>query len=184
MKHTFVQSMFLLATLLCCSVSFQAQDQAATHHSSSSPSHGGGPLGLGIVLGEPTGLSAKYWLTSKHSLDFGLGYSFNSFIFVYADYLFHFPGAFGASSQFVAQLNPYIGIGGIFMGSTASSGTRGRYFTSDGSSAGVGMRLPLGIEWTPGEPPLGIFIELVPGLGIIPSTFGFVEGGIGVRYYF
>lgn len=175
----FVTSMVLLASLLCWSASLPA----ATHPSSS-PSHGGGPLGIGIVLGEPTGLSGKYWLTSRHALDFGLGYSFNSFVYVFADYLFHFPGTFGASSQFVAQLNPYIGIGGIFLGSTAGSGSNGRYFTSGGSSAGVGMRLPLGIEWTPGEPPLGIFIELVPGLGIIPSTFGFFEGGIGIRYYF
>jgi hypothetical protein len=155
------------------------QAQAASHLTTSSH-----PFGLGIVLGEPTGLSAKYWVTSHHAVDFGLAYSFNSFVYIFADYLFHFPGAFGTSSRFVTQLNPYIGIGGIFLGSTSSGRVDNKYFTSGGSSAGVGLRLPLGIEWSPGEPPLGIFVELVPGIGIIPSTFGFLEGGIGVRYYF
>ena len=49
-------------------------------------------FGLGVVLGEPTGISAKYWLTSGGALDFGLGYSFtssNSVFDFYADYVFH-----------------------------------------------------------------------------------------------
>jgi hypothetical protein len=48
-------------------------------------------FGLGIILGEPTGISAKYWTGSTTALDFGLGYSFekNSRMHLHADYLFH-----------------------------------------------------------------------------------------------
>jgi hypothetical protein len=163
----------------------RSSSAAPTAHSASHGGHLSRPFGLGVVIGEPTGLSAKYWLTSKHAIDFGLAYSFNSFVEVFADYLFHFPGVFGASSQFTTQLTPYIGIGGIFFGSTNGVNSRNNhYFTSDGSTAGLGLRLPLGIEWSPMDPPIGVFVELVPGLGIIPSTFGFLEAGIGVRYYF
>jgi len=49
-------------------------------------------FGLGVVLGEPTGISAKFWLTPGTALDFGLGYSFtssNSVFDFYADYVFY-----------------------------------------------------------------------------------------------
>jgi hypothetical protein len=174
-----------LALITACAATSPTAHAAARHHTGegSNTAHAG-QFGLGVVLGEPTGLSAKYWLNSNQAVDFGLAYSFNDFVYIFADYLFHFPHAFGASTEFVSQLNPYVGIGGVFLGSTVSNRNDNRYFTSGGSSAGLGLRLPLGIEWRPARPPLGIFVELVPGIGIIPSTFGFFEGGIGVRYYF
>lgn len=142
-----------------------------------------GNLGLGIVLGEPSGLSAKYWLHSRDALDFGLAYSFNSFFAIFADYLYHFPGAFAAQKAPISQITPYVGIGAIFFTDTSSARTSSRYFTST-NSAGLGLRIPLGLEWRPSSTPLGIFLELVPGMGIIPATFGFLEGGIGARFYF
>jgi hypothetical protein len=142
------------------------------------------PFGLGIVIGEPTGLSAKYRMSSRDALDFGLAYSYNDFVYLFSDYLYHFPGAFrSAHSPFLSQVTPYIGIGGILLISTNDGRNDRRYFTENGS-VGLGMRLPVGLEWKPDSPPLGVFVELVPGIGIIPSTFGFLEGGIGIRYYF
>jgi hypothetical protein len=142
-----------------------------------------GNLGVGIVLGEPSGLSAKYWLRSRDAVDFGLAYSFDDFFAVFSDYLFHFPGVFGRNAP-AAQITPYLGVGAILLADTADGRTNGRFFTNDGSSVGLGLRIPLGVEWRPSYPPLGIFLELVPGLGIIPSTFGFLEAGIGGRFYF
>lgn len=143
----------------------------------------GGPLGLGIVLGEPSGLSAKYWLGSRTAVDFGLAYSFNSFFAIFSDYLYHFPAAFASQKNPISEISPYVGIGAIFFADTASSRSSSRYFTTDGD-VGLGLRLPLGLEWRPNSAPIGIFLELVPGIGIIPSTFGFVEGGLGGRFYF
>src|SRR3954471_15284887 len=34
----------------------------------------GRKLGLGFVLGDPTGLSGKYWVGATNSIDFGLGF--------------------------------------------------------------------------------------------------------------
>jgi hypothetical protein len=170
----------VLGFLTCLGLgSVAATPAQAAHHGSR-----GHPFGLGVVIGEPTGLSAKYFLNSNQALDFGLAYSFSDFLYIFSDYLFHFPGLFGAPNAFVSQLTPYVGIGGIFLSSTSTGRRDGRYFTGDGSTTGLGMRLPLGIEWTPGYPTLGVFVELVPGIGLIPSTFGFFEGGVGIRYYF
>ena len=37
---------------------------------------GGGTWELGVILGEPTGLSAKYWMSQETALDFGAAWSF------------------------------------------------------------------------------------------------------------
>ena len=61
-------------------------------------------FGLGVVLGEPTGISAKFWLTPGTALDLGLGYSFTSeksvFDF-YADYVFHNSDMIHSAENFV-----------------------------------------------------------------------------------
>ena len=158
--------------------------ETGTHHSGTPGGLGaGGRFGLGIVLGEPSGLSAKYWLRSHDAVDFGLAYSFDSFFAVFSDYLYHFVGALSGQKTPLSQMTPYIGIGAILLTDTAASHSNTHFFTANGSSVGLGLRLPLGMEWRPIHP-LGIFLELVPGLGIIPSTFGFFEAGIGARFYF
>ena len=49
-------------------------------------------FGIGVIIGEPTGLSAKYWLNDIKAVDFGLAYSFvrkHSAVSLHADYLYH-----------------------------------------------------------------------------------------------
>ncbi len=50
-------------------------------------------FGLGVILGEPTGLSGKYWTSSTNAIDGGLAWSFRhaGFFHVHADYLWHYP---------------------------------------------------------------------------------------------
>ncbi len=143
-------------------------------------------LGVGIVFGEPTGLTAKVWQEKDRALDFGLSYSFNSFLLFYGDYLLHFPGSFShPKSPFLTELNPYLGLGAVALLSTDSSrSSRVLFADNNSSSVGMGARIPLGVEWIPQDTKFGIFVEIVPGLGIIPSMFAFLNLGIGARYYF
>jgi hypothetical protein len=143
------------------------------------------PFGLGVIVGEPFGVTGKYWIDRRSAIDSNFAFSFSNYFLLYADYLYHFPGAFGRSSTFVSQLNPYIGAGLEYFIQTQDTGRQDRtYFRSDQGSAGLGVRIPLGIEWRPGSPPLGVFVELTPGVGVIPATFAFVQGGVGIRFYF
>ncbi|MCM2323271.1 MAG: hypothetical protein NDJ90_08405 [Oligoflexia bacterium] len=142
-----------------------------------------GGTAVGVIFGEPTGITGKFWQGSRNAIDAGFAYSFDSFMMIYGDYLWHFPGAFGASTPFVASLSPYLGVGGEIMFGDRYHWDR-KWVVQESSSAGIGMRIPLGIEWRPANPPLGVFVEMVPGLGIIPGMFGFFHGGLGVRYYF
>jgi hypothetical protein len=168
--------LFLIsATVLANSRSSFAASYSTDHHQA----------GLGIVLGEPTGLTGKFWM-GKQAVDAGLSYSFNDFFLLYSDYLFHFPEIFrSASEKWAKQFEPYVGIGGILFISTTSDPRDHTYFREPGSSSvGFGIRIPIGLEWMPMPPPIGVFAEIVPGVGVVPSTFGFVQGGIGIRYYF
>lgn len=146
--------------------------------------NGSKTTGVGVILGSPTGLTAKFWSASDQAIDAGLAYSFSEFMLIYGDYLFHFPGLFGSSTQFVRELKPYFGVGGAFFFSTDGSGGRKRRYSDDSTSAGLGLRVPFGAEWLPATAPLGVFLELVPGVGLAPGTTAFLDGGVGVRYYF
>jgi hypothetical protein len=146
---------------------------------------GRAPLGLGAVFGEPTGFSAKYWLGNPdQAIDAGLSYSFDDFLLVYADYLFHFPTLMGGRyAESAKYFKPYAGVGAMVYFS-ARDGKRGATgLASSSSDVGLAARIPLGLEWMPEHAPLGIFLEIVPGFGVVPATFGFLQGGIGARFY-
>ena len=127
----------------------------------------GSSFGLGILVGQPSGLVAKLWQGKTEALDFGLAYSFEGYFQVYGDYLYHFPDALAKTH--IQNLTPYVGVGGSFSAAT---------------TVAVGIRIPVGVEWMPVNPSIGVFLELAPGIHVIPSTSGRIQGGVGVRYYF
>jgi hypothetical protein len=141
-----------------------------------------GNFGLGVIFGDPTALSAKIYQDHNDAFDIGLAFALSDYILIYGDYLRHFPGAFGHSSQFVSSLRPYIGIGPILVFDTDDH-DRHHYFDREDNFA-LGARVPFGIEWIAPNIPLGISVEIVPGIEVIPSTDGFVQAGIAFRYYF
>ena len=51
----------------------------------------GSGFGAGIMLGSPTGISAKYWISGDRAIDGGLAWGVwrGSYIHLHADYLFH-----------------------------------------------------------------------------------------------
>ena len=145
-----------------------------------------GRFGVGIILGGPTGLSGKYFLDREQAIDVGLAFDIDDFVLIYGDYLKHFPGAFGAREKFFTELTPYIGVGPVIVLDSDDRKRNDRYFADDDDDFGVGVRIPLGIEWMSQNPkiPIGIALEIVPGMIIIPGTDLFFQGGVAFRYYF
>lgn len=140
------------------------------------------PKAAGVMFGEPTGLSGKYWIGSRTAIDAGFAYSFDDYVLILADHLWHFPQLIGRSSPWAKQILPYAGVGGLLYFSTDSD--RAGRLDGRESTAGIGLRLPLGVEWRPERTPIGVFLELAPGMYILPETAGLMQGGLGVRYYF
>ena len=126
-------------------------------------------FGLGIILGEPTGVSAKYWTASNTALDFGLGYSFvkDSRFHLHADYLFHVNNLFETNENIALYYGP---------------GARLRIVKNDDSR--LGFRFDVGLVWVPKNTPIDVFFEIAPLLDIIPETAFSFNGGIGVRFFF
>lgn len=129
--------------------------------------------GLGLILGEPTGITGKMWTSQDRAIDAGIAFSFDEFVFLYSDYLFHFKS--------ISGIRPYAGIGGGLL--ISSGGKKGKYFDENDGGIGLGVRIPLGAEWFVPDAPFGIFAELVPGIGLVPGTYGFFQGGVGARFY-
>lgn len=148
---------------------FAVQDSAAQQRT----------FGLGIILGEPTGISAKLWTSRETAFDFGLGWSMEgdrmnninyngtSRTHFHMDYLWHSFDAIHSAERFPL----YYGIGG-------------RINSGSGYDASVAVRGVFGIAWLPRETPLDVFLELVPMLQLTSSTGFGIDVGLGARYYF
>ncbi len=140
-------------------------------------------MGLGLVLGTPTALSAKYWLANNAAVDFGIGLDFADAT-IFGDYLLEFPGVFAGRSTISRELAPYIGFGLLFHSHGSTYHRYTPYEDRHYHSTYLNLRVPLGIEWLTPKVPLGVFLEIVPSLYLVPGIGLEIMGGIGIRYYF
>src|SRR5687767_6037585 len=96
-----MRTLVLLATLAAAGAA-QAQEGTPPH-----------PFGLGLMLGEPIGLSAKYYLGNKMALDAGLGESRSYWnhdgLHLHVDVLWH-PKVLTRQPAF--DMPFYLGVGG------------------------------------------------------------------------
>ncbi|MDH4198105.1 MAG: hypothetical protein OEW05_11890 [Candidatus Aminicenantes bacterium] len=127
-------------------------------------------LGLGIMIGDPSGLNLKSWTGRRSAFDIGLAWSFveNSSLQIHADLLFH---EFGQFRPRRGRLGLYFGLGG-------------RVKTKEEGDTTLSVRIPLGLTYIFERAPLDLFFEVVPLLDLTPATRGDVQGAVGVRYYF
>lgn len=150
--------------------------------------------GVGVMLGDPTGLSGKAWLSRTSAIDAGLGaYAWGppgncvrggpapavcahgwdqSTISVHADYLWEWKLIEGR----VAQLDWHLG-----------GGARALFVSGPcvGDCWDLGARAPVGLDLTFQQPTfLEVFLELAPAFYVVPVAFLSFEGAFGVRGYF
>lgn len=120
---------------------------------------------LGIILGEPTGISLKMWQSSTTAFDAGMAWSFggSGSVHLHGDYLRH-------SWQDVetGNLALYYGLGA-------------RVLLADDPR--LGARIPVGLQFNIPDSRLSTFFEVAPLLDLAPETTFDVNGGIGLRIY-
>jgi len=128
-------------------------------------------FGLGFIAGEPTGLSAKTWTGSRIAFDAAVAWSVYRYaaLHVHADVLWHTRNMIRDDFGFLPL---YAGLGG-------------RVKLSSGSNQLlIGARIPLGAEYVFPILPLGVFLEVVPIVDLIPATGFNWNSAAGIRYYF
>lgn len=143
-----------------------------------------GTFGLGLELGEPTGLNGKLFLSPNQAIDFGLGEIYHHYyagdgLHLYLDYLWH-PKELVRTEAF--KLPFYIGVGGrLWFFDYNNNGTA--------NASVFGIRVPIGITFDLNEVPLDIFVQFVPTLDFYHdyaphSVYLDIDFSVGIRFWF
>jgi hypothetical protein len=127
-----------------------------------------GTFGIGVIVGEPTGVSGKLWMTERTAIDGAAAWSFSdeAALHLHADYLFH---NFDLIEVDQGRLPVYFGIGARVK------------FESDSR---FGVRIPVGIAYLMEDAPIDFFFEVVPLLDLVPDTDFNFNAAIGARFFF
>ena len=130
-------------------------------------------LGLGVIVGEPTGLSLKYWLDEDRAIDAAAAWSFSGHdsFQLHADYLFHRFDIF-ETGEVTGKMPLYYGLG-----------ARVKDKDKDDDTV-FGLRIPLGITYLFADAPFDLFAELVPIVDLAPDVDVDINAAIGFRFYF
>jgi hypothetical protein len=147
-------------------------------------------FGLGVILGNPSGISAKI-PAGANSINAIFGY--NSYrngwrdcdgpgpgndcyndgsIYIGADYIFYNYNLIKVSK---GRLPLYYGPG---LNATFWDAPDGE----DGLR--VGFRVPIGLEYQFANAPFDIFLEIAPGVNLVPNTDVYIMAGLGTRFFF
>lgn len=130
-------------------------------------------FGLGLIVGEPTGVSASFRREGPSTFDAAVAWSVPEERFhMHADYLyqvvsFRDPAAPTVEFPVFVGVGPRLRLGG---------GNRT-------ASSIIALRVPVGLNIVPTDFPVEGFIELVPVLGLYPATMMDFDAALGVRVY-
>jgi hypothetical protein len=153
--------LILTMVMFLSSVSYAAGVTAATTVPAAND------VGVGVMIGKPSGVTGKYWLTDVTALDVNLGQDLDYHYNVSADLLIH--------PNLSAVAKPYIGLGAeLFVTDLHQYGTQSDF----------GLRAPLGIEILPKGYSVGFYGEVAPGFILTNDVHFFLQSTIGARFYF
>lgn len=133
-----------------------------------------GHFAAGVILGEPTGASVKYWFNDTLAIDGAIGASFHddanddSSFYLHSDVLWH---NFDLIRVSKGRMPVYLGAGALLR------------FRDDEDNQ-FGIRVPVGVSYLFEDVPLDIFVEIGPALDLAPGVRGEITGGIGIRFRF
>lgn len=136
-----------------------------------------GDQGYGLMFGNPSGFSTKFWLDDTWALDGAIGVARGEFD-IHMDLLRHSMSWHDMFEKkwdwFQRLLNKgnlpvYIGVGPRLLFEEKEE---------------FGIRVPLGVSFFPHESNWEVFTEVAPVLRLTPNTGFNGDFGIGVRYYF
>jgi len=127
-------------------------------------------FGVGLMLGEPTGVSFKGWLSDVSAIDALLGVSLaeDDDFTLHTDYLYHFSDLVQLDEN---RLAFYVGGGP-------------RYVARDHKDDLFGIRTVGGVSYMFDNVPLDIFFEAGPVFDLTPHGEVRYTVGVGVRFWF
>lgn len=128
-------------------------------------------FGIGLMVGEPNGLTLKFNLTREQALDFRVGLQFNNVLDLQGNYLIS-PFVLANTGDII--LPAYFGIGGRMI------------FVDAGNNdiLLLGARVPFGLALQFTSAPVEIFAELGFSLFFINDVDVDIDGVVGFHFFF
>ncbi len=128
-----------------------------------------GELGVGFMVGQPVGVTAKKYVNSTQAIDAGAGWSIgrNPHFILHSDYLWHNENALYFQDD--TPLDLYFGVGGRL---------------SFDDEIELGVRLPIGLAYFFSDRGAEAFFEMAPIMNVVPDTSLELNALVGLRIYF
>jgi hypothetical protein len=125
-------------------------------------------FGAGIMLGDPTGISLKSWISKTKAWDGGIAWGLgrDDALYLHGDLLYH---KFNFIPVQEGKLPLYYGAGIRLLFAHESH---------------LGVRGVVGLDYMFAGIPLDLFLELAPVLDLVPATELNMNGALGIRYFF
>lgn len=142
----------------------------------------GRDFGFGIILGDPTGGTLKFWTGNTNAVAVSFGNSYYGKFRIGGDYLWHI-NAFRSNI-----VNLHAGVGGVIgIGRNNDSWyyTRNKknWYYDEEKDLNLGIRGVFGINVIPRNTPLEMFAEFGLLMGFQPAVGSAAEAAIGIRFY-
>lgn len=127
-----------------------------------------GAFGLGLIVGQPTGVTGAVDLSDHTALDGAIGFGFfnDRNFYAHLEFDYYFPTLAHGDAL---DLSLYIGVGGFFVAH---------------KDAAIGARVPVGLSFDFTSAPIQIFLEASFLFGLVPDGYFEPRGAVGFRYYF
>lgn len=121
-------------------------------------------FGLGLVVGEPSGLNAQFFWGPKSAVDVTAAWSWNDWFMTTADFQ-----VYDYIGDAPREWRWYYGLGG--------------YLAVPEHDGILGIRIPLGIKYHVPHSQIDVWAEVAPALQVIPGTEAEFHGGLGVTLW-
>lgn len=122
-------------------------------------------VGLGIVLGEPSGLHGTFYWGQKQAVDVTAAWSFHDWLMLAGDMQFY-----NYIPNLPHEWRWFYGVGAYI---AVPSNDQGNF----------GVRIPLGLKYHFPHSPVDVYGEIVPALKLVPETEALLQGGIGITFW-
>lgn len=126
----------------------------------------GSKIGVGFIIGEPTGFTLKFKSSSLTSFKFSAAWSLGNYFHLHGDFIHYFPFKI---KNYGENWSYYAGIGG-------------KWLLKRRRNPHLGLRIPLGIAYRGSV--IDSFFEIVPVMEIFPETKLDFDLAIGFHYHF
>jgi len=133
----------------------------------------GGPFGLGVSIGTPTGITGRLWFSQDSALQFSVGGNIGE------------KGSLTGSMDYIVALDHLSEADGNYHTTTYLGGGVGfdTIFDRSDSSLFFGPRLVGGASLSVPTLPIDIFIQIAPTLFVVEDLTWSMGGQIGAHYY-